>query len=90
MHRPAPKLLAASARTSLKRKRQGTQQELRKVHVQAGRSLLEELIGKEEIWDSDDVSVPAAAFSLFQWQSLLNYQTGTALGNAVLSSPGST
>ena len=45
----------------MKRKRQGTRQELRKIHVQAGRSLLEELIGKEEIWDSDDVSVPAAA-----------------------------
>ena len=45
----------------MKRKRQGLQHKLRKVHVQAGRSLLEELIGKEEIWDSDDVSVPVAA-----------------------------
>ena len=45
----------------MKRKRQGLQHKLRKVHVQAGRSLLEELIGKEEIWDSDDVSAPAAA-----------------------------
>eukprot|EP00891_Asterochloris_glomerata_P009420 jgi/Astpho2/9420/Aster-01681 len=51
---PASKLPGASARTSLKRKRQGLQHKLRKVHVQAGRSLLEELIGKEEIWDSDD------------------------------------